>query len=119
MNASEMRERVGRGRIGRIVGGNVHRLHGSDRPLLRAGDPLLQFAHFRRQRRLISDGAGHAAQEGRHFRAGLRESENVVDEQQRIGARFIAEIFRHRQGAERDAQYAPGGSFIWPKTMTV
>ena len=58
-----------------------------------------KFAHFRGQRRLISDGAGHAAQQRRHFRAGLRESENVVDEQQRVGAGFIAEIFGHRQGA--------------------
>jgi hypothetical protein len=37
-------------------------------------------------------------------RTGLRETEDVVDEQQRVGAGFIAEIFGHRQGAQGDAQ---------------
>ncbi len=73
-------------------------------PLLGAGDAFLQFAHFRGQRRLITDGAGHAAQQGRHFRTGLRETEDVVDEQQRVGAGFVAEIFGHGQGAQGHAK---------------
>ena len=70
-----------------------------------------------RQRRLITDGAGHAAEQRRHFRAGLREAEDVVDEQQRVGAGRIAELLGHRQRRQGHAQPAPGGSFIWPKTI--
>ena len=55
-------------------------------PLGRRGDAFLQFAHFGGQRRLVTDGAGHAAQQRGHFRAGLREAEDVVDEQQRVRA---------------------------------
>ena len=61
-------------------------------------------AHLGAQRRLITHGAGHAAQQCRHFATSLRETENVVDEQQRIGAGFVAEILGHRQGRQRDPQ---------------
>src|SRR3546814_16024631 len=39
----------------------------------------------------------------RHFRAGLREAEDVVDEKQHVLAFDIAEIFGDRQARERDA----------------
>ena len=92
-------EGVGRGGVGRIVGGDVHGLHRRDGAVLGAGDAFLQLAHFRGERRLVTDGAGHAAEQRRHFRTGLREAEDVVDEQQRVGAGFVAEVFGHRQGA--------------------
>ena len=72
--------------------------------MLGAGDALLQFAHFGGQGRLIAHGAGHAAEQGRDFGTGLREAEDVVDEQQRVGAGFIAEIFGHGQRAQRHAK---------------
>ena len=100
----EVLEGVGRGRVGRVVGRHVHGLHRCDGPLGRAGDALLQLAHFRGQRRLITDGAGHTAQESRHFRAGLREAEDVVDEQQRVGPGRVAEPFAHRQRRQGHAQ---------------
>ncbi len=40
----------------------------------------------------------------RHFRARLRETEDVVDEQQNVLVTFIAKIFCHRQRGERDAE---------------
>ena len=40
---------------------------------------LLQGAHLGAQGRLVTHGTGHAPQEGRHFAAGLREAENVID----------------------------------------
>ena len=46
--------------------------------------------------------------QGRHFAAGLREAENVIDEQQRIGPGLIAEIFGHRQRRQGDAQTGSG-----------
>ena len=104
----EVLEGVGRGRVGRIVGRHVHGLHAGDGPLGRAGDALLQFAHLRGQGRLITDGAGHAAQKGRHFRAGLREAEDVIDEQQRVGPGRVAEPLAHGQGRQGDAQTGAG-----------
>ena len=100
----ELAERRGRGRVGRIVGRHVHGLHRRDGPLLGRGDPLLQGAHLRGQRRLITHGRRHAAQQGRHFAAGLREAEDVVDEQQRVGAGRVAEVLGHRQGRQGHAQ---------------
>ena len=41
---------------------------------------------------------------GRDFAAGLREAEDVVDEQQRVGAGRIAELLGHRQRREGDPQ---------------
>ena len=73
-------------------------------PLLGRGDPLLQRAHLRGQRRLVAHGRRHAAQQRRHFAAGLREAEDVVDEQQRVGAGRVAEVLGHRQGRQGHAQ---------------
>ena len=77
-------------------------------PVRRAGDALLQLAHFRGQRRLITDGAGHAAQQRGHFRAGLREAEDVIDEQQRVGPGRIAEPLAHGQRRQGHAQAGAG-----------
>ena len=63
-----------------------------------------KFAHFRRQVRLVAYGAGHAAQQRGDFGTRLRETENVVDEEQRVGAFGIAEIFGDRQSGQRHAQ---------------
>ena len=111
--ALEVQERVelaegrGRGRVGRVVGRHVNGLHRRDGPLLRRGDPLLQRAHFRGQGRLITHGRGHAAQQGRHLAAGLREAEDVVDEQQRVGPGRVAEVFGHGQGRQRHPKPSP------------
>ena len=43
-----------------------------------------------------------------HFAARLREAEDVVDEQQRVGAGLVAEVLGHRQGRERDAETGSG-----------
>ena len=72
-------------------------------PALRRRDPLLQLAHLGRERRLVADGARHAAEERRHLRARLDEPEDVVDEEQRVLA-LVAEVLRHRQAGEADAQ---------------
>ncbi len=44
----------------------------------------------------------------RHFAARLRKAENVVDEQQRVGAGRVAEILGHRQRRQRDAEPRTG-----------
>ena len=100
----EVGERGGRRGIGEIVGGNVDRLHRSDRALLRRGDALLQLAHLRRQVRLVTDGAGHAAEQCGHFRAGLREAEDVVDEEQHVLPFLVAEVLGDGEAGQADAQ---------------
>ena len=69
---------------------------------MRGGDALLQRAHVGRERRLITHGGGNAAEQRRHFRARLREAEDVVDEEQHVLA-LIAEVLRDREAGKADA----------------
>ena len=90
----------GRRRVGQVVGGHVDALHGGDRPLVGGGDPLLQLTQVGGQGRLVTDGGGHAAEEGRNLGARLGEPENVVDEEKHVLAFHVAEVFRRRKGRE-------------------
>ena len=56
------------------------------------------------QRRLVADRARHAAEQRRDFRAGLREAEDVVDEEEHVLLLGVAEVLGDGQAAERDAQ---------------
>ena len=56
------------------------------------------------QLRLVADGRRHAAEQRRHFRARLREAENVVDEQQHVLAFGVAEVLGDGQRRQADAQ---------------
>ena len=103
----QMRERGRRRRIGQVVGRHVDRLHRGDRALRGRGDALLQRAHVGGERRLIADRRRNAAEQRRHFRAGLREAEDVVDEEQHVLA-LIAEILGDGQPGEADAGAGAG-----------
>jgi hypothetical protein len=96
-----------RRRIRQVIGRHIDRLHRGYGALLGGGDPLLQFTHLRRQVGLISYRRRHAAEQGRNLGARLREAEDVVDEQERIAALFIAKVFGNGQGGERDPQAGP------------
>ena len=102
----EVAERRRRGRVGGIVGRHVDRLHRCDRSLGGARDPFLKRPHFRGQCGLITHGARHAAEQRADLAARLREAEDVVNEQQRVGSGRgrIAEVFRHGEGGKRDPQ---------------
>jgi hypothetical protein len=111
----EVGEGRGRRRVGQVVRGHVDGLHRGDRALLGRGDALLHRAHVGGQRRLVAHRRGDAAQQRRHLGARLREAEDVVDEEQHVGAGLVAELLGQRQAGQRDAgARAPGGSFIWP-----
>ena len=69
---------------------------------MRGGDALLQRAHVGRERRLIAHRRRNAAEQRRHFRAGLGEAEDVVDEEQHVLA-LVAEIFGDGQAGQADA----------------
>src|SRR4051812_8206462 len=96
-------ERRGRGRVGVVVRGDVDRLHRGDRATPGRGDPLLELTHLVGQRRLVTHGRRHAAQQGRHLGTGLGEPEDVVDEQQHVLVLHIAEVLRHGQRGQGDA----------------
>ncbi len=108
MVESKVREGVRRRRIGEIVRRHIHGLHGGDRTLGRRGDALLERAHFGGERRLVTDRRRRAAEERGHFGTGLREAEDVVDEEEHVLVLLVAEIFRHRERGERDAETRAG-----------
>ncbi len=93
----------GRRRVGQVVGGHVDGLHRGDRALVGRGDALLQIAHLGGQGRLIAHRRGDAAQQRRHFRAGLGEAEDVVDEEQHVLALLVAEVLGLGQAGQGDA----------------
>ena len=100
----EVGEGSGRRRIGVVVGGHEDRLHRGYRALFRRGDALLKLPHLLGQVRLIAHRGRHAAQQRRDFRAGLREAEDVVDEEQHVAVLDIAEVLRDREAGQRHAQ---------------
>ena len=102
-----MGERVRRRRVGEVVGRDVDRLHRGDRALARRGDPLLQLTHLGCERRLVADGARHAAEQRRDLGAGLDEPEDVVDEEEDV-LPFVAEVLGHREAREPHAQAGAG-----------
>src|SRR5918995_4442100 len=99
----EVRERVRRRRVREVVRGHVDRLHRRDGSRARGRDALLELAHLRRERRLVADRARHAPEQRRDLGARLHEAEDVVDKEQRV-LTLVAEILRHRQPGEADAQ---------------
>ena len=70
----------------------------------RRGDPLLEHAHLVGEGRLVAHGGRHAAEQGGHLGAGLGEPEDVVDEQQHVLVLHVAEVLRHGQRRQGDAQ---------------
>ena len=104
----QVRERGGRRRVGQVVGGHVDRLHRGDRALAGRGDALLQRAHLGGERRLVADRGGHAPEQRRDLGAGLREAEDVVDEEQHVGALVVAEGLGDGQAGQADAQARAG-----------
>ncbi len=98
-----------RGRVGEVVRGDVDGLDRGDRSLRRRRDPLLQLTHLGLQRRLVTDGGRHAAEQRRYLGARLDEPEDVVDEQEHVLAADLTEVLRHRQTGQGDAKTRPGG----------
>jgi peptide chain release factor 1 len=103
-----MREGRGRRRIGVVVSGDVNRLDRRDRSFLRRRDALLQLAHLGEERRLISDGGRHAAEQRRHLRPCLGETEDIVDEEQHVLPFRVAEVFGDGQRRKADAETRAG-----------
>ena len=103
-----MRKGGCRSRVGQVVGRNVNGLEAGDGAFGGRGDALLQIAHLRGERGLVTHGAGRAAQQCGDFRAGLRKAKDVVDEQQHILVVLVTKILGHGERRERDAETGPG-----------
>ena len=90
--------------VGEVIRRNVDGLHRGDGALLGGGDALLHGTHLGGQRRLVSHGGRHPTQKGGHLGTGLREAEDVVDEEQDVltGAltTAIAEVLGHGKTAQ-------------------
>src|ERR1019366_615877 len=104
----EVGDRRGRRRIGEVVGGHVDGLDARDGALVRRRDALLERAHLGGERWLVTDRARDPAEEGRRLGAGLREAEDVVDEEEDVLLLLVAEVLGHGERAERDASSGAG-----------
>ena len=94
--------------IGEVVGRHVDGLHGRNRAGRRAANAFLQLSQFRAQRRLISESRRQPSHQARHFRAGLNETEHVVDQQQHVLTFVVSEVFCHRQRRMTDTKPRAG-----------
>ncbi len=97
-------ERRGRRRVGVVVGRDVDRLQRRDRVTTRRGDALLEKTHLVGQVRLVAHCGRHAPEQRGDLGTGLREAEDVVDEEQHVLLLHVTEVLRHRQRGECDAQ---------------
>ncbi|GBE59641.1 cellobiose phosphorylase [Babesia ovata] len=84
-------------RIRDIVGWHVHRLHGRNGTLVGRRDTLLQRSKVSSKGRLVTDSRRNAPQKRAHFRTGLGETVNVVDEEQHILTVLVTEVLGHGQ----------------------
>ena len=75
--------------------------------MLRRGDALLEARHLGREVGLVADRGGHPAEQRRDLRAGLREAEDVVDEEEDVAA-LLAEELGHREAGQPDAEARAG-----------
>jgi len=87
--------------VGQVIGGDVDGLHRGDGAIAGGGDTLLQSAQLVGQRGLIADSRGHTAHQSGDLRAGLHETENIVDEEQHVLVGLLAEILGHGQAGLR------------------
>ena len=103
------------GGIGQIISGHVDSLHGSDGASSGGGDTFLKGTHVSGKGGLVSDGGGDTSEKGRHLRAGLSESENVVDEKKHVLVLLISEVLSNGESSEADTGSGTG----WLVHLTV
>ena len=105
-----MGEGRGHRRVGVVVGGDVDGLHRGDRAVAGRGDPLLEVAHLGGQGGLVADRARHPAQQGGDLGAGQDVAEDVVDEEEHVGALLVAEVLGEGEPGERHP--GPGAGWL-------
>ena len=109
-----------RRRIGKIVRRHIHRLDRGDSAGIGVGDALLQLRQLGAHRGLIAQARRHLPHQAGYLHAGLDEPKDIIDQQQHVAMLVVPEILGHRQRRMTHAETGcPGGSFIWPKTITM
>ena len=103
-----MREDGADRRIGHIVGRYINGFDRSDAAAARRRNALLQFRHFRKQRRLITDRCRHASEQAGQLAARLNEAERVVHQEQYLLGYMVAQIFCISERREADAKTHTG-----------
>ena len=58
--------------------------------------------HVRRERGLVTDGRRDTAEQGRHLRTRLGETEDVVDEEKHVLALLVTEVLRDGETSQRN-----------------
>ena len=92
----------GGSRIGKIISRHVDSLDGSDGTVLGGGNALLEGTQIGSKSGLVTDSRGNAAKKGRHLRAGLSETEDVVNEEQHILAFGVTEVLSDGKTSQTD-----------------
>lgn len=105
----QVSEGGGGGGISQIISGHVDGLHGGNGTLLGGGNTLLEGTEIGSEGGLISDGRGNTTEEGRHLRASLGESEDVVDEKKHILVLLVSEVLSNGKTGEADTGTSAGG----------
>eukprot|EP00756_Hemistasia_phaeocysticola_P019160 Hpha_TRINITY_DN15643_c1_g2::TRINITY_DN15643_c1_g2_i1::g.101236::m.101236/K02835/prfA, MTRF1, MRF1; peptide chain release factor 1 len=102
-HARSVQVREGRRRRGvsDIVSRHVDSLHRGDTALHGTRDTLLKHTQVLSQRRLVTDSSRDTTQQSGHLGVRLRETEDVVDEQQHVLSRHVTEVLSHRQSTLR------------------
>ena len=72
------------------------------------GDALLELGDLARERRLVADARRQAAEQARHLAAGLDQAVDVVDQQQHVLVRAVAEILGDGQRRQARAPARAG-----------
>lgn len=95
--------------VSQIIGGHVDGLHGGNGSLLGGGNSLLEGSEIGSQGGLISDGGWDTSEQGGHFRAGLGESEDVVNEKEHVLVLLVSEVLSNGQTGKADSGSGSGG----------
>jgi len=90
------------GGIGQIISRHVDGLDGGDGAGSGGGDTLLELTHIGGEGGLVADSGGDTSEQGRHLRASLGESEDVVDEKKHILVFLISEVLSNGESSEAD-----------------
>lgn len=105
----QMGESGSGGGIGKIIGRDVDGLDRGNGTLLGGGNSFLEGTQIGSEGGLVTDGRGDTTQKGRHFGAGLGESEDVVDEEQDVLSFLISEVLSEGKSGQTDSSSGTGG----------
>src|SRR5690625_3793360 len=100
----QVREHVGWCRVSVVVRWHVHSLHRGNRVTAGRGNAFLQDTHLVSQVWLVPCRRRHTAQQRRYLHTGLREAENVVNEQQHVLFLDVTEVLGHGQPGQCNTQ---------------